>query len=64
MFGKGKTILRGMGGIYHSPRVGGGTARGQQPGNNPPQQRTFQILNGNIDNLTNLVSTAASIRLP
>jgi hypothetical protein len=59
MFGKGKTILRGMGGIYHSPRVGGGTGGASSLGHNPPQQRTFQILNGNIDNLTNLVSTAA-----
>ena len=59
IFGKGKTFLRGMGGIYHTPRVGGGTGGASSLGNNPPQQRTFQILNGNIDNLTNLVGTAA-----
>jgi hypothetical protein len=59
MFGNGKTVLRGMGGIYHSPRIGGGTGGASSLGNNPPEQRTFQILNGNIDNLTNLVSTAA-----
>jgi hypothetical protein len=59
IFGKGKTVLRGMGGIYHMPRVGGGTGGASSLGNNPPQQRTFQILNGNIDNLTNLTSTAA-----
>jgi Carboxypeptidase regulatory-like domain/TonB-dependent Receptor Plug Domain len=59
IWGKGKTVLRGMGGIYHMPRVGGGTGGASSLGNNPPQQRTFQILNGNIDNLTNLTSTAA-----
>jgi hypothetical protein len=59
IFGQGKTVLRGMGGLYHMPRVGGGTGGASSLGNNPPQQRTFQILNGNIDNLTNLTSTAA-----
>jgi len=59
IFGDGKTVIRGMGGIYHSPRVGGGTGGASSLGNNPPQQRTFQILNGNIDNLANLVNTAA-----
>jgi hypothetical protein len=59
IWGKGKTVLRGMAGIYHMPRVGGGTGGASSLGNNPPQQRTFQILNGNIDNLTNLTSTAA-----
>src|SRR5204862_33342 len=28
LFGKGKTVLRAMGGVYHSPRVGGGTTGG------------------------------------
>src|SRR5437868_7539841 len=59
LFGNGKTVLRGMGGVYHMPRVGGGTGGASSLGGNPPQQRTFQILNGNIDNLTNLVNTAA-----
>jgi len=59
IFGKGNTIIRGMGGLYHMPRVGGGTGGASSLGNNPPQQRTFQILNGNIDNLANLTNTAA-----
>jgi hypothetical protein len=59
LLGDGKTVLRGMGGVYHMPRVGGGTGGASSLGGNPPQQRTFQILNGNIDNLTNLVNTAA-----
>jgi hypothetical protein len=57
--GNGRTVIRGMGGTYHMPRVGGGTGGASSLGGNPPQQRTFQILNGNIDSLTNLVSTAA-----
>lgn len=57
--GRGTTVLRGMGGIYHSPRIGGGTGGASSLGNNPPQQRTFQILNGNINNLANLTNTAA-----
>jgi len=57
--GRGRTVLRGMGGLYHMPRVGGGTGGASSLGNNPPQQRTFQILNGNIDNLANLTNTAA-----
>ncbi len=59
LFGDGKTVLRAMGGVYHMPRVGGGTGGASSLGGNPPQQRTFQIFNGNIDNLTNLVNTAA-----
>jgi len=59
IFGDGKTVIRGMGGIYHSPRVGGGTGGASSLGNNPPQQRTFQILNGNIDNLAGLINSAA-----
>ena len=57
--GQGRTVLRGMGGLYHMPRVGGGTGGASSLGNNPPQQRTFQIQNGNIDNLANLTNTAA-----
>jgi hypothetical protein len=48
-----------MGGVYHMPRIGGGTGGASSLGNNPPEQRTFQILNGNIDNLINLTNTAA-----
>jgi hypothetical protein len=59
IFSNGKTVLRGMGGVYHSPRIGGGTGGASSLGNNPPEQRTFQILNGNVDNLTNLINTAA-----
>src|SRR6185436_18353389 len=58
IFGTGKTVLRAMGGVYHAPRIGGGTGGASSLGNNPPQQRTFQILNGNIDQLVNLTSTA------
>ena len=56
--GKGKTVLRMMGGAYHAPRVGGGTGGASSMGNNPPQQRTFTINFGNINNLENLVGTA------
>ena len=59
IFGTGKTVLRGMGGVYHMPRVGGGTGGASSLGNNPPQQRTFQIQNGNVNNLSNLTNTAA-----
>jgi hypothetical protein len=57
MFGRGKTVLRAMGGVYHSPRVGGGTTGGNLV-NNPPINRTFTVNFGNIDNLANLVGTA------
>jgi hypothetical protein len=51
-----------MGGVYHAPRVGGGTSSGNLV-NNPPQSRTFTIntaagIVGNIDNLVNLTGTA------
>ncbi len=59
IFGTGKTVLRAMGGVYHAPRIGGGTGGASSLGNNPPQQRTFQILNGNIDQLASLTNTAA-----
>ena len=59
IFGNGKTALRLMGGIYHSPRVGGGTTGGNLV-NNPPANRTFTVNFGNIDNLANLVGTALS----
>jgi hypothetical protein len=58
VFGKGKTILRGMGGTYHSPRIGGGTGGASSLGNNPPQQRTFVLQNGSIDQLPALIGTS------
>jgi hypothetical protein len=58
LFGGGKTVLRGMGGIYHAPRIGGGTGGASSLGNNPPQQRSFTIQNGQIDQLVDLVGTA------
>ncbi len=57
IFGEGKTVLRGMGGVYHSPRTGGGTTGGNLV-NNQPFQRTLTVNFGNIDNLVNLVGTA------
>ncbi|HEY3139309.1 MAG TPA: carboxypeptidase regulatory-like domain-containing protein [Blastocatellia bacterium] len=58
IFGRGKTVLRMMGGVYHAPRVGGGTGGASSLGGNPPIQRSFTVNFGNIDNLTNLVGTA------
>jgi hypothetical protein len=55
--GEGKTVLRMMGGVYHSQRVGGGTTGGNLVGN-PPANRSFTINFGNIDNLVNLTGTA------
>ncbi len=57
VFGKGKTVLRAMGGVYHSPRIGGGTTGGNLV-NNAPQQRTLTFSNGNIKNLVNLIGTS------
>jgi hypothetical protein len=57
IFGDGKTALRMQGGVYHSPRIGGGTTGGNLV-NNPPANRTFTVNFGNIDNLVNLVGTA------
>jgi hypothetical protein len=62
LFGDGKTVLRMHGGIYHSPRIGGGTTGGNLV-NNPPQSRTFTIntavgIIGNIDNIINLKDVA------
>ncbi len=58
VFGKGKTVLRAMGGVYHAPRVGGGTGGASSLGGNPPLQRSFSINFGNIDNLLNLIGGA------
>jgi hypothetical protein len=60
VLGKGKSILRGMGGIYHTPRPGGGTTGGNLV-NNPPANRTFTVgpcSTCNIDNIVNLLGNA------
>lgn len=66
IFGEGKTVLRGMGGVYHAPRIGGGTggAGASSLGANPPQQRIFTINNGNIENLASLVQGGAALNFP
>jgi len=53
--GKGKTVLRAMAGVYHTPRAGGGTT-GDLTGN-PPEQKTYTITNGNIAKLAALAET-------
>ena len=57
IFGRGATVIRGMGGVYHAPRIGGGTggAGASSLGANPPQQKTFTINFGNIDQLATQV---------
>lgn len=57
IFGSGRTVLRAMTGVYHSPRAGGGTTGGNLV-NNPPVQRTLSIDYGNISDLVNLTGTA------
>src|SRR4030095_4027178 len=57
VFGQGKSVLRFQAGIYHAPRVGGGTTGGNLV-NNQPANRTFSIDFGNINNLAALVGTA------
>ena len=57
LWGDGKTVLRFQGGIYHAPRVGGGTTGGNLV-NNQPANRTFSIDYGNINNLAALTGTA------
>src|SRR5204863_1257475 len=55
-----KTVLRAMGGIYHTVRVGGGTTGGNLV-NNPPANRTFTVgpcSNCTIDNIASVLSTA------
>jgi Carboxypeptidase regulatory-like domain/TonB-dependent Receptor Plug Domain len=59
IFGKEETIIRGMAGMYHAPRVGGGTTGGNLV-NNPPANRTLRIDFGNIADLVNLTGTAVS----
>ena len=50
--GKAKTVLRGMFGIYHTPRAGGGTTGDLTQ--NPPEQRSWTVTNGNIQDLETL----------
>jgi Carboxypeptidase regulatory-like domain/TonB-dependent Receptor Plug Domain len=57
LFGDGNTVLRAQAGVYHSPRVGGGTTGGNLV-NNPPFNRSFSIDFGSIDQLANLTGTA------
>ncbi|HEY2973245.1 MAG TPA: carboxypeptidase regulatory-like domain-containing protein [Pyrinomonadaceae bacterium] len=66
IFGAGKTVLRGMGGVYHAPRIGGGTggAGASSLGANPPEQRIFTINNGNIEDLPTLVQNGAALNFP
>ncbi|PYS51671.1 MAG: hypothetical protein DMF68_03570 [Acidobacteria bacterium] len=55
-----KTVLRLMAGIYHSPRVGGGTTGGNLV-NNPPANRSFAVgpcAGCTIDNLANVIGGA------
>ena len=59
LFGRGKTVLRAHGGLYHSPRAGGGTTGGNLV-SNPPFQRSFTINNGNITELAGLVGNAVN----
>lgn len=56
IFGSGKTVIRAMGGVYHAPRVGGGTTGGNLV-NNPPVNRSLVLQNGNINTLNSLVGT-------
>ena len=57
LWGDGKTVLRAQAGVYHAPRVGGGTTGGNLV-NNQPANRTFSIDYGNINNLAALTGTA------
>lgn len=51
--GKAKTVIRAHAGIYHTPRAGGGTT-GDLTGN-PPEQKSWTITNGNIQNIESLL---------
>ena len=57
VFGHGKSVIRFQGGMYHAPRVGGGTTGGNLV-NNQPANRAFSIDFGNINNLAALTGTA------
>ena len=54
--------MRFQGGVYHAPRVGGGTTGGNLV-NNQPANRTLQIDFGNIDHLASLTGTAMNTAL-
>ncbi|CDM65033.1 TonB-dependent receptor [Pyrinomonas methylaliphatogenes] len=56
LFGTGRTVFRAMGGIYHSPRVGGGSVGNLTP--QPPLQINQQIFYGYIDQLGDLLGSA------
>lgn len=55
--GQGKSVIRVHAGIYHAPRVGGGTTGGNLV-NNQPANRAFSIDFGNINSLAGLTGTA------
>ncbi len=57
VFGAGKSVLRFQAGIYHAPRVGGGTTGGNLV-NNQPANRSLSIDFGNINQLASLTGTA------
>lgn len=59
IFGNSATVLRLQAGVYHAPRVGGGTTGGNLV-NNPPANRSFSIDFGNIDQLVNLTGTTST----
>jgi len=59
IFGNRRTVLRAHGGLYHSPRAGGGTTGGNLV-SNPPFQRSFTINNGNISELAGLIGNAVN----
>src|SRR5499427_4427616 len=59
--GDGRTVLRMMGGVYHAPRVGGGTGGASSLGGNPPLQRSFSVgpcAGCNVDNVANVIGGA------
>jgi Carboxypeptidase regulatory-like domain/TonB-dependent Receptor Plug Domain len=57
LFGTGKTVLRTMGGVYHTFRLGGGTTGGNLV-SNTPFQTNARIDFGNIDQISSLVNSA------
>ena len=57
LLGDGITVLRFQAGVYHAPRVGGGTTGGNLV-NNQPANRSYSIDFGNINQLVNLTGTA------
>jgi hypothetical protein len=59
IFGEGKSVIRAQAGVYHAPRVGGGTTGGNLV-NNQPANRSFSIDYGNINNLAALTGTAST----